>query len=221
MGKKMMPTDALQPSDNGSAPEPTTVEPPGSTEDLVKASRFRDALPQAPEVTKRPARVQITKPKSQQFVRVRPGPDWVHEALILEYMRDRRLYLDISGDETLGQELRARKWAKIERLYTAIDHYGSVFLWRVPLHDLQGNMSEWSLSAIDAAEEAETLWVQVVSNTPQGYYDRYTSETFGEPVWPDLSLNQLLHLAFDTRLIRSAQDPLLDELRGRGHVASP
>jgi hypothetical protein len=193
-------------------PSPSSI-----TEDLLAASRLHNALPPAPQTTKRITTIPIRKPEAQDFVRVRRGHTWVHDALVLTYNKDGRKYLDVSGDEALGRELIAKRWAYNTRFYTAIDQYGGLFLWEVHLHDIMGRITEWSTSTMNAAEEATTTWVQMNSDLVHGYYTWETSDAYGEPVWPDLPMNQMLFIAFGNgrRLIRSTHDPLIEALRGR------
>jgi len=227
MSRKHTSKNTFDPSRNGQASgesAPASLPDAGDSlenlEDLVKAARLPDTLPPAPEVSSHLTRVRVGKPTSQAFVRVRPGADWVLDTLVLERVRTGRKYLVLIEDLMVREEVRARKWAKIVRLHAAIDHYGNAFLWEIPLFDLQGNMNEWNVSQMDAAEEAENVWVQLVSNRVTKSYDWLTSVAFGDPVWPAESLNTWLHLAFGKGkwILRTADDPVIAELRGTRYV---
>src|SRR5262245_34601773 len=90
-----------------------------------------------------------------------------------------------------------------------------LFVWPVRLPGPDGKLDDWNRSALEAAAMAETQWVRVASNIPLGAYDVFTATAnWPEPSWPDLTLEEILRVAFKKRSIESLDDPTLKRLRG-------
>jgi hypothetical protein len=82
---------------------------------------------------------------------------------------------------------------------------GQNLLWR----------NRWNDSARHAVLLAEKQWISVPSNQQAGGYEALVAEkTHPEPEWPDLTLNEVLKLAFGDRLILDVDHPVLRKLRG-------
>ena len=113
--------------------------------------------------------VPVRKPKRTEFFRVNPDPRYTLDTYLLERDADmdKERYLVVGGlQQTLIQELRR------VRLLTAINKSGTVFLWPVSLPaDGSSNMQRIFDSALQAAEQAKTLWVRCVWNRDLGGYE--------------------------------------------------
>jgi hypothetical protein len=58
-------------------------------------------------------------------------------------------------------------------------------------------------------------WVRVVSNRSLGAYDILTPKAeLDGPIWPELSLAEILEIAFEGRIIETNDHPILKALRG-------
>ena len=64
-------------------------------------------------------------------------------------------------------------------------------------------------------------WVRVVANRAASAYDVYFSDHAADPVWPQLTMTELLKLAFKDFYIDSPSHPILQQLRGRGRRGKP
>jgi hypothetical protein len=103
----------------------------------------------------------------------------------------------------------------IKNLHTAINRQGVVFLWPVRIPDPEGKQLEWWRSMSEAAELAVGQWVRVRANMSLGAYEMYTAESaMQDPVWPELSFQELIRLAFRDRLINDLDHPVIKRLRG-------
>lgn len=75
-----------------------------------------------------------------------------------------------------------------------------VFLWPCKLPGSgHKNADSWNNSAIEAAEAAMLRKVRVQSNKALGAYEHAFSDNptpENEPVWPDLSFDELLNIGF-------------------------
>jgi hypothetical protein len=102
------------------------------------------------------------------------------------------------------------------RIFTCMNKAGVVFLWPAKLPTENTSSRRWAESALQIADEAKRLWVRMAGNRELGAYELFRARgNLPEPMWPDKTLSDLLHLAFDNgRLIDSLDHPVLRELRG-------
>lgn len=156
--------------------------------------------------------VPVEKPNRQDFFRTHPDPNFRVEARILKLEAQRETYLvtravwpSIPGE------------TKLVRLVPYLSRTGGLGLWPVPLpDDLLGKRdTNWGVTARSAAEIAETKWVRMQSNMALGRYEVATSDRIPDPVWPDITLNKILKIAFgDGRLIDRLDHPVIRQLQG-------
>ena len=154
--------------------------------------------------------VPVRKPGKQDFIMVRPEPEFRLETFILELKEEREVFL---VDRPLWQDLCNEISPRV--IFTCINRQGVVFLWPVRRPGADGRLDTWSMSALAAAQAAMRRWVRVPANMSLGGYDVF--EATGElslPEWPTLTFQELLRLAFKDRYIDSPQHPVLRRLRG-------
>jgi hypothetical protein len=153
----------------------------------------------------------VRKPNKQEFVRVHPGAECQLRAHILELKEEREIYLVMPAvAAALPGETRT------VNLRLTVSRQGAVFLWPVPEPSLDGRETGWGTSARAAAISAETKWVRIVANMPQGAYDVFAAPgALGTPVWPDKALRDILAVAFgESFIIRDAGHPVVKRLLG-------
>jgi hypothetical protein len=154
--------------------------------------------------------VPTRKPGNQAFFRVRSGEEWRLQAAILQLKDDGDNFLvlpDLLYE--IGQEVRPKM------LYTAINRDGSPFLWPVNLPGEDGRLDSWSQSAHAAAQIAERSWIRLVANRGFGAYEvMQATGQLEEPEWPQVSLQELVSLAFKDKFITALDHPVLRRLRG-------
>jgi hypothetical protein len=154
--------------------------------------------------------VPVRKPGKQDFIMVRRGEEWKLTVAVLELKEDREHYIVVPQmvPEILNE-------VTMKQLVVAINRQGVCFIWPLRLPGDDGRLDNWSQSALEAAEIAEGKWVRVASNMSLGAYEIY--EAVGElskPVWPDLSLQELISTAFKGKVIDSPDHLVLKRLQG-------
>jgi len=191
------------------SPLPPSVETP-SRFDPARLC-LSQAYDQLASVKKVINTVPVRRPDPMAFVRVHPDSAWsLVGALLLERVEGQESFL---VDPALHDEVAAV--AKVKILYTAITRQGVLFLWPVGMTGPDGRSNAWHDSAQRAADMARKQWVRVHPNQGLGGYEVVVpSSELPEPEWPDLSLEQILELAFRDRFIDSVDHPVLRKLRG-------
>ena len=182
------------------APDPFDVE------SLRLGQDFASAL----NVKKVVTVVRCRKPNRQEFVRVRPGAEWRLQTAAFEdkvqretYLVDRALWSDLHGE------------IQPVAIFATINRQADVFLWPCKLPGTDGRTNSWLDSALAAAQLAERVWIRMAANMGAGLYDVFeASAELTDPEWPDLTFPELLKLCFKDRFIRSADHPMLRQLRG-------
>jgi hypothetical protein len=132
------------------------------------------------------------------------------ETTVLDFREERTTYL---VDPVLAPQLPGEAVAKV--LVTAITRHGQLFLWPIKLPDEHGRLDDWNAAALEAAQRARTKRLCVSPNIPAGTYNvREASGRFTDPVWPEVTLEALLSMAFKDRLIDNLEHSVLKRLRG-------
>jgi hypothetical protein len=161
-------------------------------------------------LNKQPVNTPVRRPNKQSFFRVHPNAEMHINTMVLKLENEDQFYLI---DKPL--------WASLDRelvrmrLYFAITREGDVFFWPVRLPGEDEHLDSWNASAHVIAQQATTSWVRKVSNRHLGAYEVISAAgDFGEPDWPERSLDEWLDLAFKDRFIEELNHPLLKKLRG-------
>ena len=159
-------------------------------------------------VRKKLLTVPIRKPHKTQFVRVHPVNKM--DTMLLKYGDNGEdLYLI---DPEVMQEVE--DLAKPYRLVQAIDRQNNVFIWPLAIPD-DGRPLNWHLSALEAAGNAELEWTRTQANMALGAYEVFAAEQdLGAPEWTELSMNELLEIAFKNKIIDRPDHLVLLQLRG-------
>jgi hypothetical protein len=200
-----------------SEPEPAvTVEPAPAISigdvfsDLSKL-RVNQAYLEAGAVKRQLTRIPVGKPDHQEFVRVRPEPEWRSTYAFIRVKQDNEYYLILPG---VFEALPAAEY-KFMTLYTLMTGSGALFLWPVPVRGADGKINSWHQSAHDSAAKVMTVWRRIVPNNLVGAYDLIPPHiNKPEPEWPDMTVEEVLRLAFARYLIADLNHPLLKKLRG-------
>jgi hypothetical protein len=156
--------------------------------------------------------VPVDKPSKQDFFRVHPDPNYHVEVRVLKVEAERETYL-----VTKEVWLAAPGETKLVRLVPYLTRTGGLGLWPVPLQDelLGKKDTNWGITARSAAEIAETKWVRMQSNMARNCYDVVTSDKIPDPVWPNITPQAILKIAFgDGRLIDRMDHPVIRQLQG-------
>ena len=170
------------------------------SQDFVKDSGVKKLLTTVP----------VRKPNRQDFVRVHPDSSYVLDTMLLNLKEERETYLVApSFREEIPQELTHT------RLALATNRQKVLFLWQLRLPGSSGKTDAWSMSALEAYEEAKKNWVRVSANMSLGAYDIYEAlGNLSDPEWPDESMDEIVRIAFRNSFIDSYDHPVLRRLRG-------
>jgi len=173
-------------------------------------SRFRlsQNFGNVSKVKKKLTTVPVRKPGRTQWVRVHPEKKM--DTMLLKYGESGEdLYL---VEPELQDEVE--QLAKAYRLILAIDRQGDPFFWPVALPD-ESRPLNWHLSALEAAENAELEWTRIQANMNIGAYEIFVAQgDLEEPEWPELSMYELLDIAFKNKIIDLPDHLVLLQLRG-------
>jgi hypothetical protein len=192
-------------------PLPSDTAPSQDTS-FKKLSDLRLGQEYAAELAlnKQQVNTPVRRPNKQSFFRVHISPEMHFNTMVLRLENEGQFYLiDKPLWASLTHELLPM------RLYFAITREGDVFFWPVRLPGDDAQLDNWNASAHVIAQQATTSWVRVISNRHLGAYEVISAAgDFGEPDWPQRSLEEWLHLAFKDRIIVTLDHPLLKKLRG-------
>jgi hypothetical protein len=154
--------------------------------------------------------VPVRKPNRQDFVRVHPDPVFrLTPAAIIEVKEDREVFLVTPN---MAQSI-AGEYSTVT-LFTTINRQGTLHIWPVKL-PTSGRQNEWHRSAAEAAERAMKKWVRVTASMSLGAYELFeASGDLPQPVWPDISFQGILKIAFRDRIVDRVDHPLVQRLQG-------
>ena len=170
------------------------------SQDFVKDSGVKKLLTTVP----------VRKPNRQDFVRVHHDSSYVLDTMLLNLKEERETYLVApSFREEIPQELTHT------RLALATNRQKVLFLWQLRLPGSSGKTDAWSMSALEAYEEAKKNWVRISANMSLGAYEIYEAlGNLSDPEWPDESMDEIVRIAFRNSFIDSYDHPVLRRLRG-------
>jgi hypothetical protein len=154
--------------------------------------------------------VNVKRPHRQEFARVHSEVAYRRDLALVDYMEDDSFYAVAPNLVTELIDLLVPY-----TLFTAVTRQGTPFLWPVRLPGADGKShGSWDSQRI-AAERAMKDWLRIQWNKEAGAYDVFVAPGLHEePVWPDMSFNELLKLAFKGRLIDSPEHLVIQKLRG-------
>ena len=187
--------------------------PTGSASDPfdLASLRLNSSFVETAGVKKLLTTVPARRPSPQDFVRVHPSPDYRENFAMIDLKDDREDYLvrpeilpDLAGEVVY------------KTIFTAINRQGVVFLWPIRLPAPDDRKNDWPRSAREAAEMAMRQWIRLKANMSLGAYEITKAESvMAEPVWPELSYQQLLSIAYRDRMITTLDHAVVKRLRGQ------
>ena len=184
--------------------KPTQTNTPFST--LRLSQNFGQTL----GVKKVLTMVPVVKPTKDRFFRTHESDNWVYPAWILENKATGETYIVSEGvASVLGGLVRAVE------LYTAIDRQNNVFFIPIPLPGPNGARNPWHESLLQAVVRARLVWLRITANKDLGGYEIFEAAAkLPEPIWPDITMDELLAIAFRGRIITAPDHPVVQEKLG-------
>ena len=205
----------MQHSDDRNTTRPTlvssTADSTAAPDPLDLASlRLNPSFLETAGVKRLITTVPARRPNPQDFVRVNRSEKYRDNFAVIDLKEDREDYLvrpEIIPE--LANEI------VYKTIYTAINRQGICFLWPVRYPSPDDRRNDWARSQREAAELAMTRWVRMKSNRDLGAYEVFEAESLmAEPVWPELSFQQLIKIAFRDRIITDVNHAVIRRLRG-------
>ena len=190
-------------------PKETKDQPPSNPFDPANL-RLSQNFGASAGVKKLTTTIPVRKPGKQDYVRVHPDPAYRIETAVLEIKEEQETFLVA---QELWDELPGELTPKV--LFTTINRQQVTSLWPIRLPGDDGRIDTWNGSAMEAATFAQKQWVRICSNKSLGAYDVFQATgEIPEPEWPELTLGQILEIAFKGRYIKEFDHPALKRLRG-------
>ena len=155
--------------------------------------------------------VPVTKPSKEKFFQTSVDDNRSMDVYLFEDKVESTFYL-LSPEvaDMLGSLARAMT------LHLAIDRGDNPFLIPIPLPDDRGQRNSWPASMLNAIEHARGKWVRVQSDKSMGIYQIHEAQGKLEgPNWPELSLEEIVNIAFTGRVIDDLEHPKVQSALGR------
>jgi hypothetical protein len=193
------------------SPPPTTTP---DTPDPFDPSTYkvRQNLSAAAGVKNVLTELAVTTPNKSWWVRRHPNPEYALNTWVIELRDEQETYLVLPH---LWPSLMGEATFKPKTFYLAVTMQGKPFLWgiRRPVDDTK-EPDRWMRAPLAAVALAKDKWTRITWNEITKQHDVATCESAAEPKWPDLSLKELLKLAFKGFIIDEPDHPVLRRLRG-------
>jgi hypothetical protein len=156
-------------------------------------------------------RVDVRKPKKQEYVRVHTSPEMCITIAAVITEENQETYL-VPPDMRVNV---ANEYVVI-RLHVAMNRDGEVFLWPLKLQAVGARPNPWTESMARAIATAKQDWVRVSANMAGQRYNIQVAnnQQIGNPWRENLSMEDLVSSAFEGRVIDTDDHPVIRKLRG-------
>src|SRR5215207_9360970 len=161
-----------------------------------------------------PLTITVRKPPKQEFIRVHPKPEFRITVAAVELKEEGEFYL-LSG--SMREQLLDTE-AATYTLYTYITRAGALRLWPIREMGPDGRVNEWHRTARIAADMAMKSWIRVIPSKHVGGYEvKRAAVAVPEPTWPDLTMKDIIRIAFKERgwIVDHVDHDLVKKLQGR------
>jgi hypothetical protein len=147
----------------------------------------------------------------EKFIRVRPKSDAAYSCWLLQAKKPSDQYL-VADD--LHSVLQGHVRKALIRL--AVDKDGEPYLVPEIAPDAGVKLHRWNASWNSALKIAETRWVKVKANLATGSYEVFAAtDDLATPLWPEESMEELVGMAFNDRVISDVGHPLVSLVLGK------
>jgi hypothetical protein len=207
-------TNPNQPFDTAaSLNQPTSTQgPAGIFDDLesLKLSQDEVGILGSPELIEL---VPVRKPRKQEFFRVRPGDENCFTTVIYEDQQTRDNYFITPSMLPFARSITDVSVVTLVQFMTRQNVFG-VFPLKLATDATAKN--SWQTTAMAAAQHAKTKWIRIQADMMLSGYRIYAAESqLGEPKWPELSLSEVLNIAFKDKVIDSQDHSMVNQMLGR------
>jgi hypothetical protein len=131
--------------------------------------------------------VPFRKPRKDEWFRVNPDPTTMRTFLIYEdSSNNNKPYIVTAAAQAIMEPVSRKRI-----VYVAINRNNEMFLSPVGVGD-----DAWSISSRSGHQAALSAWVRLTSSRDKGEYVTTTATFANAPVFPPMTLNDLLRSAF-------------------------
>ena len=150
-------------------------------------------------------------PAPEWWFRTHPDPQYTAAFPFLELKSSSDLFLLAPQ---VAKAMATEPCLKIKGVTLAVNHDQEPFVLHYRIPGVDGRTDLWMNSMGVAIDTAKHTWVRCFPKS--SYYHVQTSDMQrSEPTWPDLSLRDVMQMAFGENLIDDLNDPRLKILRGQ------
>jgi hypothetical protein len=202
-------------------PKPQTPEPlpsPAKEPDPFDPATF--SVPQTFRGGAKPVitEVAVRTPDGEWYVRCHPDPIYTCEGWFIETKVEPKgvYHVNIALHDYL--RVKEKSAYKRKRLVLSVNAFNELFFWPLRLPDDDNDpLDKWSDHALQTVERAKTEWLRMYWDRNKRTHDIKVGEFEQEPFWPpsDLSMRDLLKIAFSSRYIDKVDHPVLQRLEGK------
>ncbi len=154
--------------------------------------------------------VPVKRPDRDRFFRVNSDPAFKLPVAVIEFKEVGEIFI---VHPALAAQLAGE--TKPKQLVVCVSRQGVLSIWPLALPEPDGRINPWHRSGMEAAQLAENHWIRLVPNTALGAYEIYQAQgSLGEPAWPELTMQQIVDIAFKDKIIAEPDHPVLRQLRG-------
>jgi len=176
-------------------------------------SRYRTAQPQEDSSSVgsfSQTQFPIRKPGTKNFFQAHPDDSYCLYGVPVLEDSERNIHLldpDFDAPEDVARFIYS------VNLACCVTHRQGVFVWF-----FKSSANDWSKSAKSVLRKARTEWVRIRPNMDLScYMTEPAPEELAavQPRWPDLSFEQILESAFEGRIVKDVNNPVVRELQGK------
>jgi hypothetical protein len=205
-----MNTEAITAPLRGDGPAVTQMPKKNIFADLsaLKLSYGEGVLAGAKETL---SRLPVRKANRQEFWRAHPSMSLL--TAVYEDKDTREIYL--IAPDMVGQMQALGEMTPV-KLVPAITRQSVLLLIPAKLPGEASSNTAWQDTMLQATEVAKTKWLRTCADMSLGAYRIWEAEgTLSEPSWPQMTLTEMLEVAFKNRVIDSEDHPVFSKLLGR------
>lgn len=159
------------------------------------------------------SRLPVRKANRQEFWRSHPSEDMSLLTAVYEDKDSREIYL--IAPNMMGQMSQLGEVTPV-KLIPAITRQNVLLLIPAKLPNEASSNTGWQDTMLQATEAAKTKWLRTCADMSLGGYRIWEAEgNLSEPQWPQMTLSEMLEVAFKNRVIDSEDHPIFNKLLGR------
>lgn len=189
--------------------EPAPMFDPFSPESLLLSQKFHEITPTRKLITN----LRVGKPPKDKFVRASTNPDHTIYGSVIELGDlENEVYWVLPR---LRESLAADSCFKNVALTLSTTRDGAPFFWKIALPDPNGKRQIWISSMKAAQDIAKDSWVRVSWSPANRAYEVITGSINIAPDFPTESIQELMNIAFNGKIITDLNHPVIKSLKGQ------